>query len=110
MIRRPPRSTLFPYTTLFRSGALAGGCGRKRRRSRVCGIAAAVHITCPRTVHAGGKLQIFCARPFGRIEPAFAQFVQLLRGGGNRGFLRGRRERKGKSFKALCRVVSGVVS
>src|SRR3712207_8827652 len=23
MIRRPPRSTLFPYTTLFRSGGLA---------------------------------------------------------------------------------------
>ena len=22
MIRRPPRSTLFPYTTLFRSGAV----------------------------------------------------------------------------------------
>src|SRR5258707_6852625 len=29
MIRRPPRSTLFPYTTLFRS-ALAGGFGRQR--------------------------------------------------------------------------------
>src|SRR5258708_38252162 len=28
MIRRPPRSTLFPYTTLFRSGAnLEGGIG-----------------------------------------------------------------------------------
>src|SRR2546430_7119708 len=27
MIRRPPRSTLFPYTTLFRSGHLEkGGC------------------------------------------------------------------------------------
>src|SRR5256885_10312436 len=25
MIRRPPRSTLFPYTTLFRSAALAAG-------------------------------------------------------------------------------------
>src|SRR3712207_8594121 len=25
MIRRPPRSTLFPYTTLFRSGELDGG-------------------------------------------------------------------------------------
>src|SRR3712207_6904459 len=25
MIRRPPRSTLFPYTTLFRSGAEPGG-------------------------------------------------------------------------------------
>src|SRR2546427_5788232 len=24
MIRRPPRSTLFPYTTLFRSGGAAG--------------------------------------------------------------------------------------
>src|SRR2546422_3385164 len=24
MIRRPPRSTLFPYTTLFRSGVLVG--------------------------------------------------------------------------------------
>src|SRR5256885_7276856 len=27
MIRRPPRSTLFPYTTLFRSLALARGRG-----------------------------------------------------------------------------------
>src|SRR3712207_7647246 len=25
MIRRPPRSTLFPYTTLFRSAAAVGG-------------------------------------------------------------------------------------
>ena len=25
MIRRPPRSTLFPYTTLFRSGRTSGG-------------------------------------------------------------------------------------
>src|SRR3712207_8138254 len=25
MIRRPPRSTLFPYTTLFRSGVYAAG-------------------------------------------------------------------------------------
>src|SRR3712207_477256 len=27
MIRRPPRSTLFPYTTLFRSVILPGGFG-----------------------------------------------------------------------------------
>src|SRR5262245_63951158 len=35
MIRRPPRSTLFPYTTLFRSQCRSGGrhcrCGRGRR-------------------------------------------------------------------------------
>src|SRR3712207_7562575 len=42
MIRRPPRSTLFPYTTLFRSqgpavplpGITAGHCGLDRLPSR----------------------------------------------------------------------------
>src|SRR3712207_8865981 len=35
MIRRPPRSTLFPYTTLFRSGpGGAGGALRRGRRAR----------------------------------------------------------------------------
>src|SRR3712207_6997104 len=31
MIRRPPRSTLFPYTTLFRSRAHATGDDREQR-------------------------------------------------------------------------------
>src|SRR3712207_7718752 len=37
MIRRPPRSTLFPYTTLFRSGPALGaarGSARRPGRSR----------------------------------------------------------------------------
>src|SRR2546426_8595573 len=34
MIRRPPRSTLFPYTTLFRSGHGRGKCRRPRDRRR----------------------------------------------------------------------------
>src|SRR2546427_8891660 len=52
MIRRPPRSTLFPYTTLFRSqlrvsrhvpGAVAGGTGARalaaqRRRLPAAGL------------------------------------------------------------------------
>src|SRR3712207_8043289 len=32
MIRRPPRSTLFPYTTLFRSLLDVGHCGEQRLR------------------------------------------------------------------------------
>src|SRR5256885_9672236 len=36
MIRRPPRSTLFPYTTLFRSGS-RGLSRRGRRRSTIVG-------------------------------------------------------------------------
>src|SRR2546426_2425034 len=37
MIRRPPRSTLFPYTTLFRSGRVGGreaGAELRERRRR----------------------------------------------------------------------------
>src|SRR2546426_6987045 len=32
MIRRPPRSTLFPYTTLFRSGRSGEDRGRRLRQ------------------------------------------------------------------------------
>src|SRR2546426_9278562 len=34
MIRRPPRSTLFPYTTLFRSVHVSGQAPRVSRRVR----------------------------------------------------------------------------
>src|SRR5205809_5783739 len=33
MIRQPPRSTLFPYTTLFRSRTSSNCCGRRCRSS-----------------------------------------------------------------------------
>src|SRR3712207_7698244 len=36
MIRRPPRSTLFPYTTLFRSSRRAARRRRTGRASRRC--------------------------------------------------------------------------
>src|SRR5689334_23606927 len=39
MIRRPPRSTLFPYTTLFRSTDALHRRGRPRRRRRPPGMA-----------------------------------------------------------------------
>src|SRR3989338_6721856 len=38
MTRRPPRSTLFPYTTLFRSSDMEGA------RSLACGAARAVRV------------------------------------------------------------------
>src|SRR5258706_11080552 len=39
MIRRPPRSTLFPYTTLFRSRWRGSRAGRRRRgRRRIRGF------------------------------------------------------------------------
>src|SRR2546429_1797669 len=42
MIRRPPRSTLFPYTTLFRSAAPGGEHDARERRERVDGLALAL--------------------------------------------------------------------
>src|SRR3712207_8409964 len=47
MIRRPPRSTLFPYTTLFRSVGAAGICHRLdvgHRQIRVAGAGSGVVI------------------------------------------------------------------
>src|SRR5260370_7267029 len=49
MIRRPPRSTRFPYTTLFRSGSLQGrrlasGARQETRRSRARPERNALHL------------------------------------------------------------------
>src|SRR5256885_13315919 len=51
MIRRPPRSTLFPYTTLFRSTRLGRGVISLRRP-----------FTKERTAFAMGRLSVFCSR------------------------------------------------
>src|SRR3712207_8706747 len=50
MIRRPPRSTLFPYTTLFRSG------GHTRRwTGRPAETDLALTARAPSSVRAGGR-------------------------------------------------------
>src|SRR2546427_5415634 len=55
MIRRPPRSTLFPYTTLFRSSnpslfarssGHTGGTGRTRRTRRALLARAGLSLVC----------------------------------------------------------------
>src|SRR5689334_23989158 len=50
MIRRPPRSTLFPYTTLFRSAVRLPdhqALHRARVRDRAVPPRAAEHLRCP---------------------------------------------------------------
>src|SRR3989442_10989751 len=63
MIRRPPRSTLFPYTTLFRSHSARGG--RARRRSPVPARAA------PRVALgvAAGRRGVGARRRVGALPP-----------------------------------------
>src|SRR5687767_15721477 len=58
MIRRPPRSTLFPYTTLFRSRNVdedVGTCDRSRRRHRLTATAADLRPPCARLGGAGSR-------------------------------------------------------
>src|SRR5438045_9480509 len=45
LIRRPPRSTLFPYTTLFRSQVLPDGL--LERRQAGAGSKHGVEVSCP---------------------------------------------------------------
>src|SRR2546430_11246052 len=58
MMRRPPRSTLFPYTTLFRSRACGGAAGRQDVREPL-GPESALLRRAPGT-----------PRPAGRVPPA----------------------------------------
>src|SRR5260370_31555981 len=62
MIRRPPRSTLFPYTTLFRSPRKRGsGCGLVLAISRANSRRSFAPHTCaqPRKERCSGDHQFF---------------------------------------------------
>src|SRR2546430_13604853 len=70
MIRRPPRSTLFPYTTLFRSlgGALSGRAGHEPDAT---GVVLPPGVELPRaavgpTRSVGCGHRVSCSRPVNR--------------------------------------------
>src|SRR2546429_1669494 len=57
MIRRPPRSTLFPYTTLFRSGAARAAHCRRSHGTHAGGPAAAARAAYADAGAGGGTAQ-----------------------------------------------------
>src|SRR2546427_449250 len=92
MIRRPPRSTLFPYTTLFRSTLAQGLIGEAARRA-VVGRAGVVRVEKVGHVPAGGG----SARP----AQVVGVHVRIDHGGG------GGAER-GEQLVVALEVASGV--
>src|SRR5471030_1179343 len=62
MIRRPPRSTLFPYTTLFRSRSCHGACYRLGRRFRRLIFDADRKSTRLNSSHLGISYAVFCLK------------------------------------------------
>src|SRR3712207_7464256 len=67
MIRRPPRSTLFPYTTLFRSRAVPAPATVDELVARVAGQGGTVVATggCFDLLHAGHVATLRAARRLG---------------------------------------------
>src|SRR3712207_8021258 len=60
MIRRPPRSTLFPYTTLFRSSQAVGPLEQPRHVALVCKAGGKRRLgeRCPGPDHGAGAIQL----------------------------------------------------
>src|SRR5260370_5603744 len=56
MIRRPPRSTLFPYTTLFRSPTIEFHAGKFAGSGQFGGASAYVHRAHPVRNISGGNI------------------------------------------------------
>src|SRR2546430_9473431 len=88
MIRRPPRSTLFPYTTLFRSvqgiGAReSGNAGGDEGRALVRGVAGASDRKSTRlnSSHSQISYAVFCLKKKktirGRVRLAITDFQRM---------------------------------
>src|SRR4051794_41744523 len=91
MIRRPPRSTLFPYTTLFRSGNPGARCRTCARAGAGAGPAAAprseehtselqspVHLVCRLLLEKKKKQNIYALRGVGIRPTDYALCVPVL--------------------------------
>src|SRR5689334_24679487 len=61
MIRRPPRSTLFPYTTLFRSQRGKGMRAHSRAYRRMFSLMVASAVGCGAVVGLGGTAALAAA-------------------------------------------------
>src|SRR5437899_9758131 len=82
MLRRPPRSTLFPYTTLFRSPA---ACAENRaaptdrdwpRAHRAPGDRKSTRLN---SSHLGISYAVFCLKKKKKRAPRLADIAKLIR-------------------------------
>src|SRR5258708_12410046 len=74
MIRRPPRSTLFPYTTLFRSknGAVLAAVGSRKVKpepAEICQLFKDYHATRLKFMHRMTENTTICCDPTQIIKP-----------------------------------------
>src|ERR1035441_8051317 len=68
MIRRPPRSTLFPYTTLFRSKSFSAWPSSARSKSTNCSSPTDRKSTRLNSSHLGISYAVFCLKKKKKIR------------------------------------------
>src|SRR5471030_805395 len=90
MIRRPPRSTLFPYTTLFRSRPPLLSPRASTLASAITSTSAAPDRKSTRlnSSHLGISYAVFCLKKKNDIGVAFTKIGLENRGHGHRGLVR----------------------
>src|SRR2546422_11232419 len=75
MIRRPPRSTLFPYTTLFRSQPARGTTPRHIPRDILAREMEKTHLRDP--AHARHEVGVLTVQPMKAVKQPGAHPVQM---------------------------------
>src|SRR3712207_7250908 len=70
MIRRPPRSTLFPYTTLFRSGRVFAALADPTRRAVVADLRGGATVTATQLTARHPMSRQALAKHLGVLEDA----------------------------------------
>src|SRR2546429_2257592 len=93
MIRRPPRSTLFPYTTLFRSERLRNGadewdvprvplsrrgCGPTRSEEHTSELQSRLHLVCRLLLEKKKKISSEYVQPAAGTKPYSSHLVMLV--------------------------------
>src|SRR5256885_10778324 len=100
MIRRPPRSTLFPYTTLFRSPRVRGKLAPRHHEHHCCG-GHHQHIGADEPAEIAERKED-CALPMIEVPPGG---LEQARGALNVGF----RDRKSTRLNSSHLVISYAV-
>src|SRR5256885_12088999 len=119
MIRRPPRSTLFPYTTLFRSPDVPNGQGCRRqcipRQVQCLGLCNTVPCACP--CHGPGPYAARRHAPKTKTNPFLVQrrgpcaalsghlYASPVDGGGRIRFCGHRSEEHTSELQSPCNLV-----
>src|SRR3712207_7031754 len=105
MIRRPPRSTLFPYTTLFRSADVGGPWTASAGATRLSVTPGTATLSLPSAGNNTGAYLGQVAQTGADLRTSFS-LSSVPTGGGTYVYLSGRRVSAGNEYRVLVKVLA----